>query len=123
MIAVRLTGDAIIARVGHRSTLLLSALFGAAGFAMIATAPALTYLMLGVVLSGMGLAVMAPVAFSAAGRSKAPGRAIARVASGGYAGLLSGPVFMGYVGELFSLSVAFAMLSALLLTAALLKTS
>ncbi|WP_246273525.1 MFS transporter [Phytohabitans houttuyneae] len=57
---------------------------------------------------GAGLSCIAPQVFSAAGNRNPAraGRALARVASMGYAGFLTGPVLIGGVAEVTSLPVA-----------------
>ncbi|MEL6584329.1 MAG: MFS transporter [Pseudomonadota bacterium] len=113
MIALRLTGDRIITRLGATFALRASAIAATLGFAALVFAPTPSLLPFGVILAAIGMAMMAPLAFSAAGRSAHPGFAISRVAVGGYAGLLFGPVIIGGIGEVLNLAWAFAALGAI----------
>ena len=63
-------------------------------------------------LIGLGVANLVPIFFSAAGRQKImPAEiAIASVTTTGYAGILLGPVLIGYVAEVTTLSIAFSLL-------------
>jgi hypothetical protein len=56
---------------------------------------------------GIGLANVAPIVFSAAGRlpKLAPGIGIAAVSTAGYCGFLAGPPLIGLVAEASSLAV------------------
>jgi hypothetical protein len=89
----------------------------AAGFAIAATAPALPTFVAGCALIGLGVANMVPILFSAAGRmpDMAPGAAIAAAATPGYAGLLAGPVAVGWVAHATSLPLAFLLLAGMAL--------
>lgn len=102
MIVLRLTGDGIITRVGATLALRCCVLCAVVGFGMIALAPSLVLVAPGIVLTAMGLSLMAPLAFSAAGRRRNPTRAIAITAIGGYSGILIGPVIMGFLGKPFA---------------------
>lgn len=117
MISMRLTGDRIIIRFGQRRILKFCTFAAMLGFCIIGLAPSFLLLALGAGLTAAGLSMIAPIAFSRAGQNTTPGQAIARVASGGYAGLLLGPVLMGYVGEAFGLSISFIVLAAMMILA------
>ena len=69
----------------------------------------------GCALVGLGVANMVPVLFSAAGRmpNMAPSAAIAAAATPGYAGLLAGPVAVGWIAQATTLPLAFAGLAVL----------
>jgi hypothetical protein len=71
----------------------------------------------GCALVGLGVANMVPILFSAAGRmpGMAPGAAIAAAATPGYAGLLAGPVAVGWVAHATTLPLSFVMLAGLAL--------
>ena len=77
----------------------------------------------GFALVGFGLANIVPLTFGAAGKQPGipTGRGIAGVATFGYAGMLAGPPFIGFVAEQTSLRVAIfiiaLLVSSLVLTA------
>ena len=113
----RLTGDAVIRRLASVTVLRVGAVLGCGGFLLAALVHALPAFLAGCALVGLGLANMVPILFSAAGRTPnmAPGLAIAAAATPGYAGLLAGPVAVGWVAQATSLPVAFAGLAGLAL--------
>ena len=117
----RLTGDAMVRRFGPVRVLTVGGALAGAGFALAAASPALPLFLAGCLLVGLGVANMVPVLFSAAGRTPgmSPGAAIAAAATPGYAGLLAGPVAVGWVAEATSLPTAFAGLAALALLVAI----
>lgn len=111
----RLTGDAIVRRFAPVPVLLAGSALATTGFALAASSQGLVVFLIGCGLIGLGVANMVPILFSAAGRTPnmAAGAAIAAVATPGYAGLLAGPVAVGWVAEASSLPIAFAGLAAL----------
>jgi MFS family permease len=123
MTAGRLTGDALVRRFAPVAVLATGSGLAAAGFALAALAPALPLslplslpaFLGGCAIAGLGIANMVPILFSAAGRipGVATGAAIAAAATPGYAGLLAGPVAVGWVAQATSLPAAFLGLAAL----------
>ncbi|WP_244918470.1 MFS transporter [Phaeobacter gallaeciensis] len=115
MVAMRLVGDPVVARIGPVAAGRLagaSASLGAliaVGFASYGAA------MVGFALMGIGYALVMPLAFSrAASDPDLPaGAAIASVATFGYGGILIGPPMIGVTAELLSLPAAFLILAAL----------
>jgi hypothetical protein len=121
MTAGRLGGDAVVARVGDRATLVFGSLLAVAGFAVLlaATVAAVAMAavaMAGFVLIGLGASNLVPVLFRRAGTQKAmpAALAIAAVTTAGYAGVLAGPAGVGFVAEIAGLSTAFWLLAALM---------
>ncbi|MDQ0681188.1 putative MFS family arabinose efflux permease [Streptomyces achromogenes] len=108
MVAGRLVGDRLTARVGP-----VALVRGCGAVAAVGLGAALLvgHPLAGIVgfgCLGAGLSCIAPQVFSAAG-SRDPthaGRAIARVASIGYLGFLTGPLLIGAVAELTGLAWA-----------------
>jgi MFS family permease len=94
--------------VGNRRTLLGSGLLTAGGMllALAATSPALV--IGGFLLVGMGLAAVAPLAFSVAGDMvpDRAGSAVSVVTTFGYGGFLLGPPLVGGLAEVVGLRVA-----------------
>jgi MFS family permease len=73
----------------------------------------------GFALVGVGVAVVVPLVFAAAGRAEAnPGHAIAAVATIAYGSGLAAPGIIGGIAHLFSLPVAFGVVTALCLAMA-----
>lgn len=117
----RLTGDRVVRRFAPVPVLRAGAALVASGFLLAAAVPLLSAFVLGCALIGLGLANMIPILFSAAGRmpNMAPSLAIAAAATPGYAGLLAGPVAVGWVAQASSLPAAFAGLGVLALAVGL----
>jgi MFS family permease len=82
-----------------------------------ATVPQLVVSLLGFALFGVGVAALAPVAFTLAGEvgGAQPSWAIARVAGFGYAGVLTSPAAIGQVAGRVGFVVAFLLSASLLL--------
>lgn len=113
----RLTGDAIVARVGGARVTLFGGLCAAAGLALSLAVPAWPAALLGYALIGAGCSNIVPVLFTAVGRQTTmpQSAAIPAMTSLGYAGILVGPAFIGFVAHGSSLSIALGVLIALLL--------
>ncbi|SEH01509.1 Predicted arabinose efflux permease, MFS family [Nonomuraea solani] len=110
MTAGRLAGDRLAARFGPVTLVRWCGLLAAAG---LGTAVLVGHPVAGVIgfgCFGAGLSCIVPQVFSAAGHRDPAyaGWALARVASIGYLGFLSGPVFIGGLAELTGLPRALA---------------
>ncbi|MGJ4957590.1 MFS transporter [Bradyrhizobium sp. HKCCYLRH2015] len=116
MTAGRLVGDAVVARIGDRATLLGGSAIAIAGFVLLLTAPWVAAAMAGFALIGLGASNLVPVLFRRAGAQTAMpvGLAVAAVTTAGYSGVLLGPAGIGFVAAATSLPAAFWMLAALL---------
>lgn len=112
----RLTGDAIVARLGGALVLLIGGSVAILGVIMLLTSPITVVALSGFVLIGLGASNIVPVLFSLAGRQTAmsPALAIAAVTTVGYGGILLGPALLGFVAHRFDLVIAFALLAGLL---------
>lgn len=113
----RLTGDAIVARVGGACVTLFGGLCAAAGLVLSLAVPAWPAALLGYALIGAGCSNIVPVLFTAVGRQTTmpQSAAIPAMTSLGYAGILVGPAFIGFVAHGSSLSIALGVLIVLLL--------
>ncbi|WP_431983765.1 hypothetical protein [Streptomyces qinglanensis] len=71
----------------------------------------------GFALTGVGIAVVVPLCFAAAGRTAAaaPGQAIAGVATPAYASGPAAPAAVGWIAESTTLSASFGVVTVLLL--------
>jgi MFS family permease len=116
MVLMRLAGDRVVARLGAAQMLLGGGVITALGLAVILLSPWAWLALSGFVVVGLGSANLVPVLFSLAGKQKImpPGLAIAAVTTVGYAGVLMGPVVLGFIAEQVSLAVAFWLLVVLL---------
>ncbi|MEU8511737.1 MFS transporter [Kitasatospora sp. NPDC048722] len=116
MAVSRLAGDAVIRRLGAvRATRLGGATATAGGvLVVLADEPALA--IPGFALIGVGIAVIVPLAFAAAGRSGPnPSQAIAGVATVTYTSGLIAPAVVGGLAQATSLTVSFALVTVLAL--------
>ncbi|MEW2273426.1 MFS transporter [Streptomyces griseofuscus] len=100
----RALGDFGVRRFGAAAVVRLGALVAAAGFAVVAVAPGAWVGMLGFTLLGLGLCVLVPQTFAAAGRlfPGASDAAVARLNIFNYVGFLVGSPLVGAVGDAWS---------------------
>ncbi|WP_225825989.1 MFS transporter [Streptomyces naphthomycinicus] len=105
----RTLGDFGVRRFGAVAVVRLGAVVAAGGFAVVATAPGAWLGMLGFTLLGLGLCVLVPQTFAAAGRHAfehhGPGAsdaAIARLNIFNYVGFLIGSPLVGALGDAWS---------------------
>lgn len=116
----RVGGQLLSARLPERLLLASAALTAAVGAVIAALAPSVPVAYLGFVVLGLGVSVIAPVAFALAGRLVPPAgrtRAIARASMIGYMGFFIGPAALGPLAELFGLRAAFGVVALVLLLA------
>jgi len=122
MTGMRFGGDTLITRLGSVRVVQAGGLIAGVGLgaALLLGGPVPTLLGFGCV--GLGLAVLAPLVFSAAGHMSgaSPGAAIAAVATLGYGGFLAGPPLLGLLAQAVTLRVALGVVALLCLTIALL---
>ncbi|MGO8955985.1 MAG: MFS transporter [Streptosporangiaceae bacterium] len=119
MAAGRLSGDAVIRRLGPERCIRVSGLIATGGCLLVALAPSPPVAFAGFMLVGVGVAVVVPLVFVAAGRCPpAPAISIAGVATLGYGAGLAAPSMMGGVADVFSLRAAFAVASLIALAVA-----
>jgi MFS family permease len=112
----RLTGDAVIARIGDRTIFFWGGVLAVAGFVVLLTAPFGALAMAGFLLIGLGASNIVPVLFRKAGSQKTmpPALAISAMTTTGYVGILAGPAAIGFVSKAVGLHNAFWMLAVLL---------
>ncbi|MEW2622081.1 MFS transporter [Streptomyces sp. NPDC048106] len=103
-LAGRALGDFGVRRFGAAAVVRLGALLAAGGFAVVAVAPGAWVGMLGFTLLGLGLCVLVPQTFAAAGRlfPGASDAAVARLNIFNYVGFLIGSPLVGAVGDAWS---------------------
>ena len=114
MAAARLLGDRVIQRLGPVTTVRLSGTCAAAGVVAIVLAPGLAAGLAGFALLGVGVALVVPLVFAAAGRvGPHPARSIAGVAGVAYASGLVAPGIIGAVAAASSLTTSFYLVAGL----------
>lgn len=120
MASGRFIGDWLVQRFGPSNIVQKGSLVAASGLLVCVTAWDYGVL-LGFLLIGLGAANVVPVLFSAAGKTSqtSAGVALAMVTTMGYAGLLLGPVLIGFIAHWTNLSCAFTCASLLLMAVAL----
>ena len=120
MTAGRLTGDAIVHKVGAKRVIVLGGLTAAAGLLLATLAPAWQAALIGYALVGAGCSNIVPVLYTAVGKQKVMPENIAvpAITTLGYAGILAGPAMIGFIAHGSSLSVAFGLIALLLLAVA-----
>ena len=117
MTAGRLTGDAVVMRLGNRRTMFWGGILAIIGYIVLLTAPTAALALFGFLLIGLGASNTVPVLFRQAGAQTAmpPGLAIAAITTVGYAGVLIGPAGIGSVAQAIGLPGAFVVLTLMLI--------
>ncbi|GAA4097465.1 MFS transporter [Nonomuraea soli] len=107
---VRLGGDVAVRRYGPAAIVRIGGAVATAGFAGIVFAPTQPLAIAAFALTGVGLAVVAPQSFSAAGRLDPGGTgvAIARVNLFNYVGFIVGAALVGGLADAAGMRAAFA---------------
>ncbi|MFE1485302.1 MULTISPECIES: MFS transporter [Streptomyces] len=114
MAVARIAGDRIVDRFGAVRTVRTGGLLATAGGLLVVFSPSPAAAMCGFGLLGLGVAVVVPLAFAAAGRSGPnPSQAIAGVATITYTSGLIAPSAIGSLAEATSLVVSFGVVTAL----------
>ena len=105
----RLVGDAVIRRTGPRLCVRICGLLGTAGCLLVAASGSTGAALAGFLLIGIGVSVVIPLVFAAAGNSgPSPALGVAGVATVSYGAGLAAPSAMGGIADFSSLRVAFA---------------
>ncbi|WP_200300551.1 MFS transporter [Streptomyces adelaidensis] len=114
MALARIAGDAVVNRFGSVRTVRAGGVLAALGGLMIVVADHPAVAMAGFALMGLGIAVVVPLCFAAAGRSGPnPSQAIAGVATITYTSGLVAPSAIGGLAQLTSLVVSFGLVTVL----------
>ncbi|MFJ9690181.1 MFS transporter [Streptomyces bacillaris] len=114
MAVARLAGDRIVDRFGAVRTVRVGGVLATAGGLLVVFSPSPAAALGGFGLLGLGVAVVVPLAFAAAGRSGPnPSQAIAGVATITYTSSLIAPSAIGALAETTSLVVSFGVVTAL----------
>ncbi|WP_093801897.1 MFS transporter [Streptomyces sp. Wb2n-11] len=114
MAVARLAGDRVVDRFGPVRTVRVGGVAATAGGLLVVMAPHPVLAMAGFALVGLGVAVVVPLAFAAAGRGGPnPSQAIAGVATITYTSGLIAPSAIGAVADATSLVVSFGLVTVL----------
>ncbi|MFE0646497.1 MFS transporter [Streptomyces sp. NPDC058877] len=116
MSVARLAGDRVVDRFGAVRTVRVGGAVATLGGLLVVFAPHAAVAMAGFGLIGLGIAVVVPLAFAAAGRSGPnPSQAIAGVATITYTSGLIAPSAIGGIADATSLVVSFGLVTLLTL--------
>ncbi|KQX48029.1 MULTISPECIES: MFS transporter [unclassified Streptomyces] len=116
MAVARLAGDRVVDRFGAVRTVRVGGAVATLGGVMVVLAPHAAVAMAGFGLIGLGVAVVVPLAFAAAGRSGPnPSQAIAGVATITYTSGLIAPSAIGGIADATSLVLSFGLVTLLTL--------
>jgi MFS family permease len=109
----RFVSDAIVSKIGMKSTYMLSSLMMTFGMSLAVIFPNFWMAMIGFSLVGLGTAAIIPMTFLLAGTSEkySPGMALSIIATYAMVGILIGPVLIGYLAHAFNLRVSFLFLA------------
>ncbi|WP_031084721.1 MFS transporter [Streptomyces sp. NRRL WC-3549] len=114
MAVARIAGDRVVDRFGAVLTVRVGGVLATLGGLLVVLAPGVPLALCGFALLGLGVAVVVPLAFAAAGRAgDNPSRAIAGVATITYASGLVAPSAIGTLAEATSLLVSFGLVTVL----------
>jgi MFS family permease len=112
MLAGRLSGSRLLARLGRTTVLAAGGWLAAGGMVLAALAPSLPLVLLGFVLVGLGLANQFPAAIGQAG-ALTGAAGVAAASTLGYAGMLAGPPVIGFLADHVGLPVALTSIAVL----------
>jgi MFS family permease len=115
MAAGRLCGDMVVRRLGAVLTIRISGIVAMLGGILVVVARTPLPAIAGFMLIGLGVAVVVPLVFAAAGNATAtPGEGVAGVATISYTSGFVAPSAIGGIAAISSLSVSFAVVAALM---------
>jgi MFS family permease len=113
----RLSGTALLERLGQTRVLVFGGLTAAGGMLLGALAPVIPLVILGFALTGIGLANSFPTAMARAGALTGPS-GVAAASTFGYGGMLLGPPSIGFLTDAAGLPIALTTVAALAAVAA-----
>lgn len=119
----RFSGAYLLHYFGENKLIMHSALWAAIGMGMIVSAPNWPIVLVGYAILGLGCSNIVPLMFSRVGRQQLMPKAAALsfVSTMAYTGVLAGPALVGFLSELFSLTIVFSIITALIATIMLLN--
>ncbi len=108
MVVIRLLGDSLVDRFGHRAVVRFGGAAAAVGYLTVTLVGSLPMLVLGWALVGLGVGMIAPQVYSAAGHLGG-GRVLSVVVTFGYAAFLGGPGLIGFGVDHFGIQHTMAL--------------
>ena len=113
MATMRFLGDAVATRLGASLTVRLGGAVAGVGMAIALLVPSVPVALVGFGLAGVGLSVIVPLSFAAAGRTPGitEGEAVAAVATVAYSALLAGPPIIGFLSRATNLTVSLGLVA------------
>ncbi|QAX81957.1 MFS transporter [Candidatus Pseudomonas adelgestsugas] len=116
MTAGRLTGDAIVRRLGASRVIVVGCVLATGGILLATFFPAWKTALPGYALVGAGCSNIVPVLYTAVSKQTVMPEHIAvpAITTLGYAGILAGPTIIGFIAHGSSLSIAFVLIALLL---------
>jgi len=111
----RLTGDAMVKKLGPRKIVVGGGALATLGIVLTALVPYWQISLVGCALAGIGCSNIVPVLFSAVGRQRRMPQSVAipALTTLGYAGILAGPAGIGFIARHSGLVAAFLGLAVL----------
>jgi len=114
MAAGRLSGDVVVGRLGATTTVRACGILGALGGVLVVAAQGPVPAIIGFMLIAVGVSVVVPLAFAAAGHAGTnPTMGVAGVATIAYGAGMAAPGMIGGIADLTSLRVAFCAVAVL----------
>jgi MFS family permease len=122
MAAGRFIADSAVMKFGAKKMLIFSGLIIFSGLMIAVIFPTIITATLGFIMVGFGVSSVVPLVYSKAGQSATmpPGKAIAAISTVGFAGFLAGPPLIGFMAEVTSLRLSFALVACIGLSISLL---
>jgi MFS family permease len=117
MVLGRLFGDYFTQKYGLSKLLTFNSILYGIGVLCFVLFPQVYTVLLGYLLTGLGVSTLVPMCYAVAGRSKtmAPGSALAAITTVGMVGFLLGPPLIGYISQASNLKFALSVLIVLAL--------
>ncbi len=109
MAVSRFLSDFLIERLGMKRMYLISSSLISIGVLTLVVFPFFWPAIIGLSITGIGVAAIFPMTFMLAGTTKkyAPGMAVSIIATYAIVGMLMGPPLIGYIAHAFNLKIAF----------------
>lgn len=125
MLTGRFAGDYLVQRFGRVPVVRTAGVVAVVGMLLAIVPRTVPAAIIGFGVVGLGISVVMPTVFSAAGMTRgiSSGRAVAMVATIGYSGFLVGPPVLGWFAKLTSLEWSLALVSGLFVLIALFASS
>ncbi|MCG8154642.1 MFS transporter [Brenneria goodwinii] len=113
MMLGRFFGVKLVTLYGRNKVFFISSISIGLGFLLVINFGVLFITLIGFICIGLGASNMVPILCSTSGRQSimAPSHAVAAIVTFGYAGIMIGPVLIGFIAHLSGLTLAFFILA------------